>query len=56
MALAISSQQPFSEVLRWDDDRLIDTAWDLIHEAQKAESRGKHSKRGPGAGGPQYSG
>lgn len=51
MALAISAQQPYSEVLTWTD-RDIDTAWELIEQAQKKGGDG----RKPGAGGPQYSG
>jgi hypothetical protein len=54
MALAISTGQSYLDIRdRWDD-REVDTAWALIQEAnRKAESRGR---RGPGAGGPQYSG
>lgn len=54
MALAISSQQSFVEIRDLWSDRDRDTAWDLILESQrKTEPR---RQRGPGAGGPQYSG
>lgn len=54
MALAISSQQSYVEIRDYWSDRERDTAWDLILEAhRKTEPR---RQRGPGAGGPQYSG
>lgn len=52
MVLAINTAQPYSEVLTWND-RDVATAWHLIEQAQK-KTRG--DGRGPGAGGPQYSG
>jgi hypothetical protein len=55
MALAISTRQPFSEVKTWTD-REVDTAWKLVHDAQKEAERDTPRKSEPGAGGPQYSG
>lgn len=56
MALALSTGQPYSEVQCWGD-REIDTAWDLLEEAKKRNSKTEsRGHRDPGAGGPQYSG
>jgi hypothetical protein len=35
---------------------MIDTAWELLHDAEKRIESGAQRKRQPGAGGPQYSG
>jgi hypothetical protein len=55
IALAISARQPLSEVMTWDD-RTRATAWELLHDTEKAAKRGSRNSTTPGPGGPQYSG